>query len=361
MPNHPGGVIPGEYRGRLLARERMDGFGIRRVWLYATPKKRARNRMANYASFTATASLFGSMRGGVDAVVASSPPLSVGSAGAALALRHRVPWVLDVRDLWPDVAAFVGEVPEGSLVYRGSKRVEHRLYRSASAVVTTTEPFRQTIMERGARRVEVIPNGTTATYLDLAGREPDREGLGLPGDRFVWTYAGNLGLAQGLDAAVEAAALLGDGFQLLLLGDGPMRDRLRERAAALPDGTVSFRDPVPPVEAAAVMRASDALLVPLAAGTELDHFIPSKLFDSTGVGRPVVVATGGESARLTGEADAALNVPPGDPQAIADAVRRLRDEPELARGIGERGHRFAASYDRAKGAEKLGRLLEELV
>lgn len=360
MPNHPAGVVPAEYRRRLLARERMEGFGVRRVWLYATPKKGARNRIANYASFTASASVLGSARGRVDAVVASSPPLSVGAAGAALAKRHRAPWILDVRDLWPDVAAVLGEVPEGSRLYRSAERLERRLYRSAAAIVTTTEPFRRRIIERGGELVEVIPNGTTAGWLDAADQEPDRAGVGLPPGRFTWTYAGNLGLAQGLDAAVDAAGELGDGFQLLLLGDGPRRESLREQAAGLPEGSVVFRDPVPPDRAAVIMRASDALLVPLAAGSGLEGFVPSKLFDATAVGRPVIVAAAGEPARLAGEAEAALCVPPGDAKAIADAVRRLRDDPGLAEGLGERGHRFAATYDRAKGAEELSRLVESL-
>jgi glycosyltransferase involved in cell wall biosynthesis len=251
-------------------------------------------------------------------------------------------------------------VPEGSRVYRAAERLERRLYRSAAAVVTTTEPFKGKILERGGERVEVIPNGTTETWLQVADTEPDRAGLGLPEDRFVWTYAGNLGLAQGLETAVDAAAELGEGFQLLLLGEGPMKQSLRERAAALPEGAVVFRDLVPAEEAARYMRASDALLVPLAPGADMEGFVPSKLFDSTAVGRPVLLATGGEAARLATDADAALNVAPGDVTALADAVRRLRDDHELAQGLAERGRRFAADYDRAKGAERLTRLVESL-
>jgi glycosyltransferase involved in cell wall biosynthesis len=304
--------------------------------------------------------MFGAARGRADVVIATSPPLSVGAAGAWLAKRHRAPWVLDVRDLWPDVAAIVGEVPEGSRLYRAAERLERRLYRSADAVVTTTEPFRRKIVERGGDRVEVIPNGTTAEWLEVGKQSPDRAVLGLPGDRFVWTYAGNLGLAQGLDAAVAAAGKLGDGFQLVLLGEGPREAQLREQASASPAGSVIFRDPVPPEQAATLMRASDALLVPLSADSGMDGFVPSKLFDSAAVGRPVVVATGGESARLVEEGDAALSVPPGDPDELANAIRRLRDDRELAAGLGERGRAFAANYDRAKGAARLAHLIEDL-
>src|SRR5204862_4011710 len=130
--------------------------------------------------------------------------------------------------------------------------------------------------------------------LAIGETEVDRRAAGLPADRFVWVYAGNRGIAQGLESAIDAAKLLGDDFQLVLLGDGPVRSALGSRAAALPAGSVVFGGLVQPEVAAVQMRAADALLVPLAAKPELAKFVPSKLFDCCAIGRPVIVAAAGE-------------------------------------------------------------------
>lgn len=363
VPSHPEGVVhPGFSGARPVTRRNLDGFRVSYVGVHVTQSKRARARVANYGTYAASAVLQGSLMRRPDAVVATSPPLPVGWVGSALAARHRVPWVLDVRDLWPEVAVLVGELAEGSRAARAAERLERRLYRSATEITTVTHPFAEKIAERGGRgKISVIPNGTTPTYLDAADESPGREELAPAGAGFVWTYAGNMGLAQGLEAAVDAAGELGEGFELLMLGSGPMLESLRERAAGLPAGRVVFADAVPPERAARIMRASDALLVPLAADPGLAGFVPSKLFDCCAVGRPVVVATPGEANRLASEAGAAMDVPPGDPAAIAGAVRRLASDEGLREKLAAAGRSFAARYERDRGVTELERAIERAV
>ncbi|MGI8462503.1 MAG: glycosyltransferase family 4 protein [Solirubrobacterales bacterium] len=361
LPSHPQGIVHPGYGGRPTERRRLDGFEVTYVWTHASPSKRARSRLLSYASYAAMASAAASLRRRPDVVLASSPPLSVGAVGATVAARHRVPWVLDVRDLWPEVAVALGEIGPGR-VLSVAEALERRLYRSADVITTPTEPFRDRIASRSPDpgKVEVVANGTTPEWLAAGEAEVDRGSLGIPADAFVWTYSGNVGLSQDLGTALSAAELLGEGFQLLIVGDGTSRPRMAERAAGLPAGAVRLTGLVEPADAARYMRASDALLVPLADEPALGRSIPIKLYDCCAIGRPVVVAAPGEPRRVAEAAGAALTIAPGDPGALAEAVRRLRDDPAMASELSASARRFAAEHLRERGVERLEGLLERL-
>lgn len=360
VPNHPQGVIAEEFRGKLAARRRVHGADVRYVWVRTTPTKSARARIAYYGSYAAMATAWGVAGRRPDVVLASSPPLPVGAAAATVAAARRVPWVLDVRDLWPLAAELIGELTNPRLL-RLAERLEHRLYRSASRIVTVTRPFVETIRAHvdDPGKVNLIPNGTTRDWLEVGERDVDRAELGLPQDRFIWTYAGNLGPSRRLDVALEAAEQLGDGYQLVLIGDGGSRQRLIEQAQGLSaSGQVSIMNLMPADQAALHLRASDALLVP--QQPSLGDFVPSKLFDCCAVGRPVIVAADGETLRLATEAEVGIGVAPADAEALAGAVRRLREQPELAAAMSERGRTFARSYLREEHADHLVDLIEGL-
>ena len=360
-PNHPHGVVPAEYRGHLVTRRHANGYRVSHVWVKASESKRARARIGSYGSYAASAFAVGSAMKRPDVVISSSPPLSVGAVGALLARRHRVPAVFDVRDLWPQIAVALGEIGPGRLL-TAVEGLERRLYRGAAAITTPTEPFRRHIAEIAGSedKVHVLPNGTTRAWIEAGRRDPDKAAAGIPADRFVWTYAGNLGLSQNLDVAIDAARALGDGFQLLLLGDGTARRDLEERAGDLIGREVAFRASVPVTEAQVVMRASDALAVLLADVPALEKTIPVKLYDSCAIGRPVIVSAKGEARRLADEDGAALTLDPGDGAGLAAAVRRLRDDEALRDSLVDGGRRFAEANVREAGVEKLEGILEGL-
>jgi len=358
LPNHPQGVVHPGYRGSPIRRRRLDGFEAVYVWVRARPEKTTANRLLFYVSYAAMASLVGAAMPRPDVVLASSPPLPVAVAGLLAAARFRVPWVMDVRDLWPEAAVALGEL-SNERALRLAERMERRLYASAAAITTVTEPFREAIATRTSdpAKVSVVPNGTTRLWVDGAELPGDRDAVDLPADRFIVAFAGNVGPAQGLEAAIDAAGLLDDGYQVLILGDGPARRKLEARAAALPPGRVVFRDQVPAPAAVLYLRACDCLLVPLAPHPSLRTFVPSKLYDFCAVGRPVVVAAAGEPQRLAAESGAALAIPPGDPDALASALRRLRGDAELRQRLVERGREFGAANLRERQLERIETVL----
>jgi glycosyltransferase involved in cell wall biosynthesis len=357
FPNHPHGVIPEEYRGRLVEDDRSKPYRILRVWVKANPEKTQRTRLSFYVSYMAMASVVAPLLTRPDVVLATTPPLFGGLAGAFIARLRGVPFVLDVRDLWPAAAVSLGQI-SGGRPLRLAEAIERYLYRRADAVVAVTRPFCEHIdtWREGKPRTALIPNGTLERFFDDV--EPvDRVTLGTDESRFLVTFAGTLGIAQALPSVLEAAAQSNGRLHYALVGEGPLKQRLMEDAASARLDNVSFVDALPPDRIAPVLRGSDALLVSLSAHPLFRDFIPSKLLDYMASGRPIILAAAGESAQLLERADAGIVVEPEKPAELAAAARWLADHPEDAAAMGRRGREFARRRLRTREAERLEAVL----
>ena len=358
VPNHPKGVIEEGYGDRFVERRAVADSAVRYVRVPVSREKTFRTRLSYYGSYAALATVLGAVGRRPAALVASSPPLSVAAAGALLAARHRVPLIADIRDLWPDSALELGELETGSRVASAMRRLERGVYARAAAIVTANNAFRARIVSRAPTnaRIEVISNGTTANWLSVGKSEVPRSLLGVP-DGFVWAYAGNIGLAHGLEHAADAAALLGPEYRLLVIGEGPRRGALERRVAAMDLATVELRGLMSPVSAAQHLRAADAVLV----SERQDTTVSAKLYDACAVGRPVIAACRGELRRVVESENIALAVPHGDAAKLAEAVRRLRSDPELGARLAGRAREFAERHLRERQAERFAGLLEAVV
>lgn len=355
VPNHPRGVVETGYRHRPVIRRVVNGSRVTYLRVFTAREKTLRTRLGYYGSYSALACVAGALGARPDVVLASSPPLSVAAAGALLAARHRTPFVLDIRDLWPHSAVALGELGQGRLL-AGARRLERWVYARAARIVTVNDAFRDWIEARApaGARIDVIPNGTSREWLAVGEREVDRSSVGLPDDRFIWAYAGNVGLAHGLEFAVEAARVLGDDYLLLVIGDGPRRAALEEAAARANPGTVELRDLMPAAEAGVRLRAADAVLV----SERQELTVSAKLYDVCAVGRPLVAACRGEMSRLVDGERIGLVVPHGEPALLAAAIRRLRAEPALREELSQRARTFARRHLRGEQARSLAEMLE---
>jgi glycosyltransferase involved in cell wall biosynthesis len=355
VPNHPRGVVEQGFRNRLVLRRRVGGSHVTYLRVVMARDKTFWSRIGYYASYAALASVAGGLMRRPQVILASSPPLPVAAAGALLAARHRAPLLLDIRDLWPESAVALGELRQGALL-TAAERLERLVYAKADRVVTTNDAFRRWIEERApaGARIDVVSNGTSMDWLRVGESAVSRSSVGLPDGRFVWAYAGNIGLAHGLEFTVDAARLLGEEYVLLVIGEGPRRFALEARAAAAPPGTVDLRGLMSPAKAALHLRAADAVLV----SERQEMTVSAKLYDACAVGRPIVAACSGELRRLVEREEIALAVPHGDAEALARALHRLRSNPELRARLSHRAREFAGLHLRERQAEALSELLE---
>ena len=367
FPNHPTGVVPPRWRGRLCGDERTPGIRVRRSWLLATRNRGTVRRTLAHATCAASGLVRGlSGAGGADVYVATSPPLFTGLAGLALARLHRRPFVLDVRDLWPDAFVDLGLAHEGRVV-GAFRRLERTLYRGAARVVPVTASFARRIEATGIdpSKIEVVRNG-----VDLARfpTEPSPEtvrdakrAFGVEG-RFVVMYLGAHGLAHGLDRLLPAAARAGATTTFLFVGEGAEKERLVAQARGIAGADLRFLPGIPRERVPQAYAAADVCLVSLRGTPLLETFLPSKAFEAFGAWRPVVAAVAGEAKEVLQAGPGALVVAPGDAEALASEVRGLASDPARASRLGREARaRAVREFDRDALALGYLRLLDRVV
>ena len=230
IPNHPEGRVHAGFSARRFMRRSMDGFRVTYVPVLVSSQKTPLKRLGFYGSYVASAAAVGLTGARPQAVFASSPPLPVGIPALLTARRHRCPFVLDVRDLWPEAAVAMGELTDERLV-RTVDAIGRRLYDGADAITTVTEPFRAALAAKaGADKIHVLPNGTSRRWLESGDAVVSRPEVGIQSDRFVWTYAGNMSAAQCLSPRSKPRGCSDQSFSFCSWAP----DRRRRRYAAKP-------------------------------------------------------------------------------------------------------------------------------
>jgi glycosyltransferase involved in cell wall biosynthesis len=361
FPNHPHGVIPLEYRGRLIEDDLSNPYRVLRVWVRTSPEKTQMTRLSFYLSYMALATAVAPLAGRADVVVATTPPLFTAVAGLAIARMNCAPFVLDVRDLWPAAATSLMQISPGWET-RVAEGIEQMLYRSATAVTAVTRPFCQHIdrIRAAPPATVLLPNGTLPQFF-VDGTRDAKHRFGVGDDRFLVTFAGILGIAQALPSVIEAAEHLNGSADIAFVGDGPMKEIVDALAAEKGLSNVHFHPQVALEQIPPILAASDALLVPLSAHSTFEQFVPSKMIDFMATGKPVILSAAGESARILEKAGAGIVVSPESPRELAAAVRWLAEHPAEAAEMGRRGRDFAARRLRSQQAQRLEQLLLDVV
>jgi glycosyltransferase involved in cell wall biosynthesis len=353
FPNHPTGIVPPEYRSklrRLVCREQKDGIDIVRTWLIPCPNRKAHERLLNYLSFVLSSCITGIFLPRPDVIIATSPQLFVGLTGRWLGWIKRVPFVLEVRDLWPESITASGMGSDADLSIRMLRVLAAFLYRSCNHVVVVTPAFKQELVAKWRVRddkISLVENGVETELFtpDVSGDDVKRE-LGLEG-KFVVSYIGTLGLAHGLQAVMKAATELQRTFpdiQFLFVGEGADKDRLTSLVSELNLTNVRFLLQQPRQKIPSIIRASDLCLVLLRKANVFKTVIPTKMLEFMACGRPVILGVDGQARQVIETAQAGVFIEPEDATALTLAVRQLYDDSELRQALGRNGRRHIVDH-----------------
>ena len=375
FPNHPTGVVPPEYRDkfrRMVFREKTVGINVVRTWLLPFPNRKAYERMLNYTSFFASAASTGLFLSRPQVVIATSPQLLVGLSGWWLARTKRVPFVFEVRDLWPESLAAVGMGSGNSLLHRALAKIAGFLYRHSNRVVVVTPAFQDYLVERWRvprEKISVIENGVETklfapeTFTGEAATGLRRE-LRAEG-KFVVSYIGTMGMAHGLETIIAAAAQLRDEnpeIVFLMVGEGAEKQRIAALARERGLTNLRFVDQQPREKIPAYICASDVCLVLLKKTDLFKTVIPTKMLEFMSCARPVILGVDGQARAILEEARAGLAIEPENSSALVNAIRYLAANRDMARQQGLNGREHVVrKFSRRQTAEEYIHVLRHVL
>jgi glycosyltransferase involved in cell wall biosynthesis len=364
VPNHPSGKIYPGYKNRLFQSEIVDGVRVVRLWTFLAANEGFLLRTLNYLSYLVSASLALPWLPRADVVVSTSPQFFCGLTGLVVRRLKKAPWVLEIRDLWPESIVSVGAMRKG-LAVRFLEWLEAMAYRNADHVVSVTQSFVPHIIACGGNpeKIAVIKNGVDLELFTRVGTTAGiKTQLGLEG-RFVAAYVGTHGMAHGLGVILEAAERLLENPRIafLLVGDGAERADLEQLRGQKGLDNVKILGQRPKEEMPGIWEATDASLILLKRNDLFKKVIPSKMFEAMAMHCPIIFGVEGEARALLEEAGAGIAITPESAEELAAAVVKLAENPRLAGQLGAQGYTHVREhYDRARIAGRYLDLLKEV-
>jgi len=364
FPNFPSGKLYPGYRLTFVRRETWNGIPIVRVPLFPYHGRSPLLRVVNLASFCAAAMLIGPWFVRRPNLVHAIQPPTTCVPAWVLSRLWRVPFTYEVQDLWPDTLRATGMVSAGRAL-RLVDRYCAWAYRKTAAIRVISEGFRTALVSRGVpdSKVHLLPNWVDTDRYAPPDRSAPKPAWDTTRAAFNIVYAGNLGLAQGLDNLLEAAARIPAAARVhvVLIGDGVDAGALRQKAATRQLSNVEFVPFQTPDGMPAILAAADALLLHLKRDPLFSMTIPHKLLTYLAAGRPILACADGEAAAIVRRANAGVVCAPGDPAALAAAAMALATlSPAERAAMGRNGRACAcAEFERTAVVPRIGRMLED--
>jgi len=357
---------PLRYRwGFLLQESTFEGIPVVHVWM---PRKGPNKlvRMLAWLGFHAVSTGYGLLsRFKPDVIVAPSPPLTIGVSAWILGLRHRAPFIYNVQEIYPDVAVHLGALGHPFLIRR-MQQLEQFVYRKAAALTTISAGMRQRLLNKGVPpdKVHLIPNFVDVTEFEPSPKDNTFSRAQAFHDKFLVSYAGNMGKPQGLETLVHTAQLLRaePDIHFLLMGDGSERESLGRLAASLRLSNLTLLPHQPYALMGKAYAAADLSFVSQVPGTSSDG-IPSKVYRIMACARPVLACTdpGSDLARILSDAGAGMVVPPGDSHKLAEVIRGASRDRNTWRQMGLKGRAHVVTfYGRASVSDRYHELISSL-
>ena len=361
-PNFPKGKVFGGYSNKLYQTEMMEGVKVVRVWTYITANKGFLKRTLDFISFSVSSFIAGLFQE-TDVIVATSPQFFTALSGRTLAFFKRKPWIMEVRDLWPESIKTVGAMNDNMFI-RYFEKEEMWCYRSAQRIIVVTDSFKATLMRRGIDegKIAVVKNGVDRSRFRPMEKDSSLvDELGLHGKKVIG-YIGTHGMAHKLDFILRCAAEMQgkNDYHFILLGDGAEKENLRRLKERLALANVSMLDSVPKGEVGRYISILDVCLINLRKSDLFKTVIPSKIFENAAMEIPIIMGVEGEAQAIIEKYGAGLCFEPENEADFIGKLAQLLDDADLYERCKTGCRALAADFDRKKLAQDMLAVIREI-
>ena len=329
FPNFPKGKVFEGYTNKLYQEEIIDGINVIRVWSYITENTGFVKRIIDYVSYGLSSFIFGlSIK--TDLIIATSPQFFTAISGRVLSFFKRTPWVMEVRDLWPDSIVAVGSIDKTSKSFKLLKIIENHLYFNAFKIIVVTNSFKNYLINEHQiipEKIGVFKNGIIINNL----KKPKlndvialKESLGLR-NKIVISYIGTHGLAHGLKFILESISKISNpDLHFLFIGDGAEKQNLIDYSNKLHSKNFTFLDSVTKTDILLYIDLSDYSLVNLKKSDEFKNVIPSKIFENIAMYKPILLGVEGESKKLINDYGVGVCFEPENEKSFLNALDEIQ-------------------------------------
>ena len=358
----PLSYLTGRAHAGATSVEDAEGIRVHRVWTYASEAQGFLGRLG-FVSFMISSVIRGLRVPDVDVVWGTSPPLPQAIGALVIARLRRLPFVLEIRDLWPDFAVELGVLRSPALIGI-AHALERMLYQAADEVIVNSPGFVEHIRRVAGTDVSItlVPNGVEVDDFDPSARgEAFREELGVGEADVLVLYAGAHGIPNDLGVVLDAAERLREraDIRIAMVGGGRDKDRLMADASERGLANVTFVAPQPKARMPEVVAAADVALAILRPLPLFNTTYPNKVFDYMAAGRPTILAIDGVIREVVEAGQGGQFVPPGDAAALAEAIKAYADSPERREREGSSARKWVSeNFSREEHAGRLATLME---
>ena len=358
VPNFPIGKVFKGYKNKFFQKEKIENIDIKRVWTYIAPNKGFALRIVDYISFMISSFICGFFTKKHDVVIATSPQFFSAISGYFISLFKRSDFILEIRDLWPESIVTVGAMKESSLIIKILSKIALFLYKRAKIIVCVTDSFKQDLVSKGisSDKIIVIKNGFDFDNILTPSKTISQleNEYNLNSNDFIVSFIGTIGMAHGLSVILEASKNIDKKVKFLIVGDGAEKDILEQKAQSNSIENVIFISSISWQEIINLNQIISVNLVHLIDSPEFRKVIPSKIFESMALKKPIIMGVLGEAYKIVHDAKCGIEMIPEDPNSLNEAITKLLVNPELVKDLSNNGYKYVIkNYNRSSLANQM--------